>query len=217
MLFNVRTQSGARLAVLEVEMRRPLSVIVIASLFALVGCTSSQDPAAFVERYVQLHAARDVDALLALHAPDAEFVIPGQDPIRGSAALRDLLEWDAVLESKLTMSGVRAEGDSILIDSVVERNKWFQALGLSEARFRPGTTMVLRDGRIVGVYPAGFDVDTQRRFIERFEVLAQWLHENRQDALEQLLPGGKFRYDAASARLWLEVFAEWQSSGEQRF
>jgi len=200
------------LAGLGGEVQRTMSIVMALLAPAWIGCASRQAPASFVKHYVELHRSRDIDGLLALHANDAEFMIPGQETIRGMEALRDLLEWDAVLETELTMAGISADGDTIFIDSLVERNKWFQAIGLPEVRYRSGTRIVLRGGRIVGTYPAPFDDDTQQRLRDRFEALVQWLREYRRDALEQLLPGGKFRYNAASARRWLEVLAEWNKS-----
>jgi len=197
-------------------MRHIIWILTSVALLAYAGCTRRQDPATFVEHYVQLHRSGDIAGLLALHTADAEFVIVGQEPVRGTAALRDLFEWDAVLGSELVMSAIHSDGDTIVVDSVTERNRWFQAIGLAEVRHRPGTRIVLRDGRILGTYPAAFDDETQKRLIERFELLIHWLVENRPETMDQLMPGGKFRYDAASARLWLDVLAERNNSNGQR-
>lgn len=183
------------------------------SILCCIGCIERSTPGAFIERYVALHRSGDVEGLLALHAADAEFLIPGQQPVRGTEALRALFEWDAVLGSQLIMEGISADGDTILIESIVERNKWFQAIGLAEARHKPGTRIVLREGRILGIYPAAFDDGTQSRVIEQLDRVVGWLSANRPDTLERLLPGGKFRYDAASAGLWLEVLEEWNKTG----
>jgi SnoaL-like protein len=193
-------------------MRHAAWIVSAFVVLALGSCARGLDPGALVEHYVELHRSGDIDELLALHSDDAEFLIPGQEPIRRIAALRNLFEWDAVLKSELFMDSISAEGDTIVVDSVIERNKWFQAIGLSEARFQPGTRMVLKDGRIVGTYPAAFDAETQKRVAAGFERIVRWLRQYRPEALERLLPGGKFKYDAASAKLWLEVFEEWKSS-----
>ena len=177
-----------------------------------VGCTSRFDPDAFVQRYVALHRSGDIDGLLALHTKDAEFIIPGQNPIRGRKALRDLLEWDRVLQSELDMDSIRMNGDTIVIDVVTETSKWFRAIGVSKARYGPGTRFVLRHGRIVGIYPASFDDETRDRVIRQFGRLAEWLTRNRPEVLDQLLPEGKFQYNAASARLWLTVLEEWNNA-----
>ena len=190
-------------------MRSIAWILTSCSVLACAGCSTRLDPTALVQRYAELHGSGDVDQLLALHAADAEFVIPGQEAVRGSAALRDLFEWDAVLGSRLVMDGITAHGDTVMIGSVVERNRWFQAIGIAEARFKPGTRLVLRNGRIVGTYPAAFDDQTQVRLTEQFQRVVAWLSAERPGALEELLPGGKFRYAAESARLWLEILEEW--------
>ncbi len=192
-------------------MLRHGTILMILVALVYTGCASQQDPARFVGHYVELLRSRDVEGLLALHTADAEFLIPGQEPIRGTSALRDLYEWDAVLRSELLMAGIRAERDTIVIDVLVERNRWFTALGLDEVRYKSGTRFVLDEGRIDGIYPAAFADETQQRLMERFQPLMDWLGEHRQDVLPQLLPGGRFRYDASTAKLWLEVLADWNT------
>lgn len=167
---------------------------------------------AFVARYVALHRAGDVEGLLAIHTPDTEFLMPGQEPIRGRDALRDLLEWDAVLESQLEMQGIRLEGNTLWVERVVERNRFFQALGLDQVRYGPGTRFVLREGLIAGLYPAQQSEEDLARGRAAYQRLMDWLAADRPDALQRLLPGGKMRYDAESARLWLDVLREWKTA-----
>lgn len=196
-------------------MRPIVWILPSCAMLLCSGCTTRLDPTAFIEHYMELHRSGDVDGLLALHTADAEFLIVGQNPMRGTAALRDLFEFDAVLGSELVMDAISVDGDTIVVDSIIERNKLFEAIGVSESRYRPGTRIVFRGGRISGTYPATFDDETQKRVAEGFRSPVRWLASNRPSALEQLLPGGKFRYDAASARLWLEVLAEWNNSQRQ--
>lgn len=174
------------------------------------GCNKQPDPESFLEHYTKLHRSGNIEGLLELHTADSEFLLPGREPIRGTAALRDLFEWDAELGSELVMSGIHAIGDTIIIDSIIERNRFFRALGIDEVRYKPGSRFILRDGRIAGTYAADFDEESLRRLTENFQVVLKWVREHRSNALEQLLPGGKFRQDAASARLWLEVLADWK-------
>lgn len=193
-------------------MRQNKSIVIVLALMTIAGCVSQQDPSAFVERYIALHKSGDVEGLLSLHTADSEFLIPGREPVRGTQALRDLFQWDQVLESELVMTGVRSVGDTIIIDSTIERNRWFKALGLDEVQYGPGTRIVLKDGRIVGTYPAAFDDKTRQHLMGRFQSLVQWISEHRADDLDHLLPGQKFRYDAESAKLWLAVLAEWNKA-----
>ena len=187
-------------------------LILSAAWWGEIGCAKKLDPVEFVQRYVKLHRSHDIDGLLALHTDDTEFLMPGQPPIRGKEALRDLLEWDAVLESELTMSDISIDGDTILINTVIERNKFFQSMGVTDVRYQPGTRFVLRNERIVGTYPAAISEESLNKGRKEYQNLIQWLSTNRPNTLERLMPNGKFRYDAASARLWLKVLEEWKQS-----
>ncbi len=53
---------------------------------------------------------------------------------------------------------------------------------------------------------------TESRLLEQFQDRVQWLSANRPEGHRRLLPDGRFRYDASSARLWLQVLAEWEES-----
>lgn len=187
-------------------------VLVACMVLSLAACEEAFDPDAFVQHYVELHRARDIDGLLALHTDDAEFVIPGQNAVRGRKALRDLFEWDAVLDARLEMRDIHMEGDTIRVDTIIESNRFFEALGLPEVRYQPGTRFVLRDGLIAAVHAADLDEETLRRGLPAYQRLMAWLAANRPDDLARLMPDGKFRYDAESARRWLEVLEEWKRS-----
>lgn len=52
------------------------------------ACVRPADPSAFARKYAAVHRSGHVDKLLAMHADDAEFLIPGQKPIRGSGTGR---------------------------------------------------------------------------------------------------------------------------------
>ncbi|NOX89825.1 MAG: nuclear transport factor 2 family protein [Calditrichaeota bacterium] len=186
-----------------------LILLTVACLF-FEGCEKKLDPVQFVRHYLELHRAHDIDGLLALHTDDTEFVLSKEQRLRGKKALRDLLEWDAVLESELTMRGISMRGDTIRIDTVIERNRLFKALGTEQVIYKPGTRFVLRNGLIAGTYPAGMSEESVKDGKKEFRRLIRWLSVNRPDTLARLLPGGKLRQDGASARLWLKVLEEWK-------
>jgi hypothetical protein len=182
-------------------------------ILCFAGCTSGLDPDDFIQRYTELHRSGDIDGLLALHTDDSEFQLPGGgEIIRGKEALRNLFEWDAVLGSDLDMRGISIVGDTIIVDTVFERSKFFQALGMSYVRYEPGTRIVLRNGLIVGTYPAKVSEESQARGSAKYEDLMKWMSINRSEDMERLMPGGKFRHDAENARLWLEILYEWKRS-----
>ncbi len=186
--------------------------LVLIGVLTCTGCSNRTDANAFMNHYVNLHRAGDVQGLLSLHTADAEFVLSGKDTLRGLKELGDLFEADAVFQSRLTMAGIHAKGDTIFIDSITEKNKWFEAFGVKEVHYGPGTRIVLRNGLIKGTYPGPFDREIQERLRKRFQIFLGWVGENHPDVMQQLMPGGKFLHNAASARLWLKILSEWQAS-----
>jgi len=189
-------------------------VLALATLVPVAGCHQGPGATDLLGRYQQLHEAGDVDGLLALHTRETVFLLPGQDPIRGKEALRGLLEWDATLGARLDFRGIRVEGNTIVVDSIIERTRFFEALGIPEVRYGKGTRFVLEDGLIAETRPANFDDETARRIRQAFDALLPWLSEHHPGDVARLLPGGKFRYDAESARRWLELLAEWRAAND---
>lgn len=180
--------------------------------YPIIGCLRQDGAREVLQRYAGFRSARDMHGLLALHAEDTEFIPPGQNPIRGKDFLRRLYEWDFALQPELTMQGIQATRDVLTVDSLVERNMWFAALGIREVRLRPGTRFVLRGGLIAGIYPAAFSEVSERELEEKLPLLVSWLSRTRPNVKELLLPGGKFRYDRERAMLWLTILPDWDRS-----
>lgn len=181
------------------------------ALFSQLGLPPPADGVALLDRYVAVHRAGDVEALLRMHTGDAMFTIEGGPSLAGWPSLRQLFEWDAALGAELEFGGVTADGDLLRIGEVTERNRLLRELGVEEVRYRPGVRFKLRGGLIQGVYVPGFDERSQQAIDGAFAPLVAWLSGRDPATLAQLLPGGRFRYDAASAARWLEVVAAWRA------
>ncbi|RMG68240.1 MAG: nuclear transport factor 2 family protein [Calditrichaeota bacterium] len=183
----------------------------------LLNCHRSLPPDRFMARYLALHRTHQIEALLDLHTADTRFFLPGQTPIVGREALRALLEWDRELDSRLWMGGIHQKGDTIVVDAIVEKNAFFQALGVDSVRYRPGTRFVLRGGKIALTAVAPLDEASRNAGLPAFLVFKSWLAQHFPDTLQHLLPGGRFRYNAQSARLWLKMLKRWRKeTGQDR-
>jgi ketosteroid isomerase-like protein len=188
---------------------------VTAPTLMAAGSTAAVDPSAFVARYVELHAKGDIEGLLALHTPDSEFDLHGQEPIRGTEQLRKLLEWDAALGSRLEIDGATRDGDDLVLGAIVERNAFFAAVGVPEVRYLPGTRMTLRDGLVARTVPAALEPESQERLRRAVSEAVAWLRAHRPAELEIWMPGGHFRHGADSARWWLGVLDDWRAAREE--
>jgi len=191
--------------------RLPAAIVLVAGLgttAALATPLGGEEAEAFVARYVELHAAGDVEGLLALHTEGAEFLIPGQLPIRGSAALADLFAWDAALGARLEVQGVYSEGDDLVLGPVVERNALLDALGVGPVRHPAGTRFTLEDGRIARTRLPDGSPEAYATLGRELGLAIAWLRSYRAADLARWMPEGRFRYDAAAARWWLGALAD---------
>ncbi len=190
------------------------------ALYSQLGLPPPADGLGLLDRYLAAYVAGDVDALLRLHTGDVMFTVDGVLSRQGWDPLRDLYQWNAALGSEIEFDGVTVEGDLVRIDAAVERNRVLRELGIEEVRYRPGMRLKLRGQLIQGIYIPGLDEPSRQAVDAALEPVIGWLRKNDPATLEQLMPGGEFRYDAASAARWLEVVAKWReataSSGEGR-
>jgi hypothetical protein len=161
------------------------------------------------EAYIDAHNRHDIEAELALYADEVVFEIPRNTAIMRREDLRPRLEWEAVTESRLAVSGVEIDGDTVTINNFVETSKWLQLAGIEEMVYAPGTRLVFTDGLISEVMPAAPLQESQDAVALAMNQLMDWVTENRPEVLEGM-EGGQLPYDGEGARLLLELLAAWR-------
>jgi len=174
---------------------------------ALVWATACGDPQAHDGRegrdavladYVDAVNVGAVGLALAHHTVDAEFLIPGQAPIVGAAALRALLQWDSVLGSRIRFEPGRWSGDTLFAGKGSESNAWFRGIGLDSIQYAAGTRFVFEDDKISGIYPSTLRPESIPEVEGRFGAFFEWAEANAPE-VSKLAPGGQFIYSGAAA------------------
>jgi hypothetical protein len=163
------------------------------------------------EAYIEAHNKHDIEAELALYADEVVFEVPQNTAILAREDLRPRLEWEAVTESHLSMSGVEIEGDTVTINELVETSTWLQLAGIEEMVYEPGTQLVFADGLISEVLPASPTRESQEAVELAMNQLMDWVMEHRPEALEGM-PGGQLPYDGEGARKLLELLVTWREA-----
>ncbi len=209
---------GAGVGVLAWFRSREPSIWVAISV--LVGVLSACAPPSQEARreqvlrgYIGAVNANDVDAALSYHTPDAEFLIPGQNLIRGTEPMRALLQWDSVLASQIRFEPESWAGDTLVVGPGVERNAWFSGVGIDSIRYGAGTRFVFEGDRIKGVYPSALEPESLEAFQTRVGAFLGWAQTNAPE-VEELAPGGLFTYDRESAAAWLVVLDRYRDGRE---
>ena len=182
-----------------------------------LSCTADVDRESVFLDYFDAVNRNAVSEALAFHTPDAEFVIPGQPPIRGTEALRSLLQWDSVLNSSVRFGPVEQQlGDTLFAGPGSERNAWFQGIGLDSIVYASGSRFVFEGALIKGIYPSSLTPKSTAEFEARVEAFMGWAAAYSPDDMASLLPNGVFRYDREAAEAWLDLLAVYASNDESR-
>ena len=161
--------------------------------------------------YVDAVNQNDVSGALATHTQDAEFIIPGQEAIKGREELRSLLQWDSVLQSRIMFTDLRVHGDTLITGAGSERNFWFEGIGLNSIAYGPGTRVVFQGKLIKGIYPATLHSESRLEFELRFQEFLIWAMQNVPEDLAQLMPDGFLTYNSESASDWIKLLEYYNS------
>ncbi len=190
-------------------MRHRIATIVFACALGACAGPPPNHMATFHE-YVDAVNSKAIDDALALHTDDAEFILPGQKPIRGLDEMRSLLEWDAAMNARIRFRGIEERGDTLVIASGSERNAWFQGVGLDSIEYGPGLRVVFEGALIRGVYPSALTPESAAAFQTRVGEFFGWAAVEAPEDLRKVMPEGVFRYDAPSARAWIALLDRYQ-------
>ncbi len=180
-------------------------MILVAIVTVITGCTENPNRIAIFQQYVDAVNSGAIDEALILCTAEAEFMIPGQLPIRGTNAIRSLLEWDAVLKTQLEFGSIEEHGDTLTVASGFERNEWFSGIGLESIEYGAGLRIIFEGDLIAGIYPSGLTPESALELNSRVGAFMAWAGKHAPDELEQLLPGGYFQYDSQSALAWMRL------------
>ena len=159
--------------------------------------------------YFQAHNNQDLDAGLALIADDVIFEAIGSQKMRGKEALQMLGEWDAALNSHLSVSNFQERGNVVTCD-VVEQNDWCHAAGIPELHYDI-CRIEVRDGKISRV-ATRLDAASNQALSHVLRQVINWAMVHRQRELHQLMPNGEFVYDPRYAPAWLALMNQWRVS-----
>lgn len=113
--------------------------VALISVTACVGPPSREGREAVVADYIDAVNRNAVEEALAHHTADAEFLIPGQEPIVGTTAMRALLQWDSVLGSRIAFEPGHWAGDTLVAREGSESSAWFRGIGLDSILYAGGT------------------------------------------------------------------------------
>ncbi len=193
-------------------MSRRCAVVLPLTIFLLLVLWScSPKPLDLVVEYQHAYNSHDLGQLLPLLAEDATFELAGTFGLKGKDDVRRAAEYDFALHIHMTIDRVAPKGDTVFCE-LIEMNDWLEAAGIEEAYY--SAKFVFRKGLITHI--AGDPTpETQKAFSQVLDPLMEWASRERPEQLAEMMPEGKFIYDAQSAQKSLALLQEWQEATEE--
>ena len=189
-------------------MDKDLSCLCLLALIP-IACGKGPDLEERAVRMVEAHNQHDVARQLTFYAADATFMMPGENPIVGRAALRDLFEADSVVNSELVFKDLVIRGDTVLVNSITERSDWLRFIGIPESHY--GSRMIFRKG-LIHAEELAPDVEEDRRAYEKgWSDVMGWLSTAHPELVREAQSGWLARYDAKATQAWMKLLGEWQA------
>ena len=160
-----------------------------------------------VMAYLEAHNRHDMDAVLALFAPDIRFEMSGLWVRVGIEEMRSLEAWDKVVNSQLTFKDLRVQSGRMTCKAE-ETNDWLKMVGI-EAVYYDTVKFefendVIRHIRVKIASKSEMAIDRGSNKVVR------WAFEAEPDTVHQVIPRGQLLYSEENAHKWIALVQKWR-------
>jgi len=187
-----------------------LAAISIGAVLAILSCSSKQ--AERIEEFEQVVNSHNVDSILSYYAEDFQLQLGGAVVAKKREDMRPLTMWDAEVKSISDYKVLDIHGDTVLTRKT-EQSEWLKLFGIDTARFEPWI-FIYENGKIKKMM--GAPTRESALAMERaFNEVKNWATVTHPELLEELMPEGKFIYEAEVAFKWIALLQEWNQVKEQ--
>jgi hypothetical protein len=181
-------------------------VPILVSVILFFSC--SENLTQLAQNYPIVYNTRDVSDILNLYADDAIFEVRGQFSLSGKNQIRDITKYDSVLNINMSVGNIETVGDSVFC-TLSETNDWLRTAEIGEAHY--SVIFIFKEG-LVSKIIASAKPRTAKAFNNVLTPLMIWAKENKPDLLSEMMPGGKFIYNAENATKTLALLTEWKEN-----
>jgi hypothetical protein len=179
---------------------------ILVSLVLFFSC--SENLTQLAQNYPIVYNTRDVSDILNLYADDAIFEVTGQFSLSGKNQIRDITKYDSVLNINMSVGNIETAGDSVFC-TLSETNDWLRTAEIGEAHY--SVIFIFKEG-LVSKIIASAEPRTANAFNNVLTPLMIWAKENKPDLLSEMMPEGKFIYNAENATKTLALLTEWKEN-----
>ncbi len=193
-------------------LKRHVYILIILLLVGnILGCSPTLENR--VKTYEQAHNKHDIEKVMSLYTNDITFEIVGTWKRAGNKQVRELAEWDAATNSHMIISDIKVIEDTVTF-KLKEGNDWFRLAGIEFMYYEP-CKMIFQDGLIKEIKAEGTQ-ESIMAFKEVWPSIYQWMSEERNEELSELISEGEFVYNSENAQKWLSLLKEWQEKANDK-
>jgi len=165
-------------------------------------------PEDLVKRYENAANRHSVDESLGLFAADAWWTNVGASVYSGREEIRNLLEWDSVVNTALQISITEIAGDTAMV-AMVLGDDWFRELGIDT--IHATARIIFRDTLIHDVRMTMAE-ESQGPINAAIGPFVQWVLQERREEFLPLVPNQVIAHSAENAEKWLVLFRAWHEA-----
>jgi len=172
-------------------------------------------PFELVETFVRRVNEHDVEATLAMLAPDFEFHDADRTFVIRRGGVRPMIEWDAAVRARAEATLLQEDGERVEV-RLVERNEFLTALDLGSLSHRVGYVVDAPSDREGGRIRRIVLLEADRvasRTAAALEPVVEWAGQQRPEELAALMVDGSPVYTGESAPGWLRLLAAARAAG----
>ncbi len=210
---NPTTSESPQIIPEHVIQKSKMMKILILVFLAFTTISCNENKKGIVQTYEKLHNTHDIEGELLLYHDDIKFELKGTWIKSGKAKIRELAEWDSVLNSNLEFEIFDVKGDSVFC-KVAEKNDWFKAVGIEQIIHDP-TIFIVRNGRITNII-ANPSSEVGKEIGAKISAIYSWSNMTNDNTINELIVNGEFIYSDESAEKWLRLLEKWNKYNSEK-
>ncbi len=189
-------------------MKKHIAFVFNISILLLILSTCSVNSTDLAKRYPTIYNTHNVKEIVSLYADDAIFDVPGHFSLTGKNQIRNITQYDSVLNIQMAINNIAVHGDTVFCN-LTETNDWLKTAEIGEAFYR--VKFIFYKG-LIKELRAEAKPETQQAFSQILPPLMKWATENKAEVITEMMPEGKFIYKAENARKTLTLLRSWKES-----
>ena len=185
-----------------------ITFLMLLTVLIFFAC-AKKDPALLLQQYETAYNSHNVDNIEDLLADSVIFKFDETMLIEGKDDIKNLIQYDSVLNAQLVFSNVQVSGDTAHL-TLTEKNDWLKMANVEEYPYGSGEIVFDNDGKIT-FFRVDEDKTSAKDFNKIFTSIVDWAQKDHKEEVDDLLETG---YNARNAERWLTLLKQWQDDQE---